>query len=64
MRRQAFLVPLGEMNLAIELLEPVFDRAQKQNVLWFKSDNSLDALRDDLRMQAMVARADARLAAG
>ena len=52
------------MNLAIELLEPVFDRAQKQNVLWFKSDNSLDALRDDLRMQAMVARADARLAAG
>jgi len=58
------LVSLGEMDLAIELLEPVFDRVQKQNLLWFKNDNSLDPLRDDPRMQAMVARADARLAAG
>jgi adenylate cyclase len=58
------MVSLGAMDLALELLEPVFARAQKQNLIWFRTDNSLDPLRDDPRMQAMVARAEARLAAG
>jgi adenylate cyclase len=57
------MVSLGEATLAIELLEPVFARAQKQNLIWFSTDNSLDPIRADPRLQAMVARAEARLAA-
>jgi adenylate cyclase len=58
------MVSLGEMDIAIELIEPVIDRAQKQNLIWFSTDNSLDPLRADPRLQAMIARAEARLAAG
>jgi hypothetical protein len=58
------MVSLGEMDMAIELIEPVIDRAQKQNLIWFSTDNSLDPLRADPRLQAMIARAEARLAAG
>jgi adenylate cyclase len=56
------MVSLGEMTKAIELLEPVFERAQQQNITWSRADNSLDAIRDDPRYTAMVARAEARLA--
>jgi len=44
------------------LIEPVIARAQKQNLIWFRTDNSLDPIRADPRLQAMVARAEARLA--
>jgi adenylate cyclase len=57
------MVSLGEMTMAIELLEPVFASAQTQNVTWFRADNSLDPIRDDPRFKAMVERAEARLAA-
>ena len=57
------MVTLGEATLAIELLGPVLERAQRQNLIWFRSDNSLDAIRDDPRLQAMIAAAEARLAA-
>jgi adenylate cyclase len=57
------MVSLGEMTLAIELLDPVLARAQAQNLTWFQADNSLDAIRDDPRFQALVDRAEARLAA-
>ena len=57
------MASLGEKTLALDLIEPVLDRAQKQNLIWFRTDNSLDPIRDDPRMQAMVARAEARLAA-
>ena len=56
------MVTLGEATMAIELLGPVLERAQRQNLIWFRSDNSLDAIRDDPRMQALVAAAEARLA--
>ena len=57
------MASLGEATMAMELLEPVLARAQRQNLIWFKSDNSLDPIRDDPRLQAMLARAEARLAA-
>jgi hypothetical protein len=56
------MVSLGEATMAIELLEPVLARAQRQNLIWFQSDNSLDPIRDDPRLQALIARAEARLA--
>ena len=56
------MVTLGEATMAIELLGPVLERAQRQNLIWFQSDNSLDAIRDDPRLQAMIAAAEARLA--
>jgi adenylate cyclase len=57
------MVTLGETAMAIELLEPVLARAQRQNLIWFATDNSLDPIRDDPRLQALIARAEARLAA-
>ena len=57
------MVSLGETTLALELLEPVLERAQRQNLTWFAADNSLDSLRGDPRLHAMLAKAEARLAA-
>jgi len=57
------MASLGEATMALELLEPVLARAQRQNLIWFRTDNSLDPIRDDPRLQAMIARAEARLAA-
>jgi adenylate cyclase len=55
------MVTLGEATMAIDLLAPVLERAQRQNLIWFKSDNSLDPIRGDPRLQAMIAAAEARL---
>ena len=57
------MVGLGEAALALELLEPVLERAQRHNLTWFATDNSLDSIRDDPRLHAMLAKAEARLAA-
>jgi adenylate cyclase len=57
------MVSLGETTLALELLEPVLERAQRQNLTWFAADNSLDSIRGDPRLHAMLAKAEARLAA-
>jgi adenylate cyclase len=56
------MVGLGEATLAVELLEPVLERAQRQNLTWFAVDNSLDPIRDDPRLRAMLAKAEVRLA--
>jgi len=56
------MVSLGEMTMALELFEPVFARAQTPNLTWFRTDNSLDPIRDDPRFKALVERAQARLA--
>jgi adenylate cyclase len=53
---------LGEFYTALELLAPIITRAQRQNLVWFESDTSLDPIRDDPRYQALVAEAEARLA--
>jgi adenylate cyclase len=57
------MVSLGETTLALEPLEPVLERAQRQNLTWFAADNSLDSIRGDPRLHAMLAKAEARLAA-
>jgi adenylate cyclase len=56
------MVGLGEHDLAIELLTPVFHTAKGQNVAWFKTDTTLDPIRDDPRFKALLAATEARLA--
>ena len=56
------MVSLRDFDRALELLAPVFARAQHQNLLWFKRDTSLDPVRSDTRYQAMERAAEARLA--
>ncbi|HWD15743.1 MAG TPA: tetratricopeptide repeat protein, partial [Casimicrobiaceae bacterium] len=46
------MVSLAETDLALELLEPVLERAQRHNLTWFATDNSLDAIRDEPRLHA------------
>ena len=57
------MIKLGEMDEALKLLDPVFRDAQVQSLNWWRVDADLDPLRDDPRFKAMVATAEARLAA-
>jgi tetratricopeptide (TPR) repeat protein len=57
------MVSLGELAMAFELLTPMFSRVQRQNLIWFATDTSLDPIRDDPRYKALLAQAEARLAA-
>ena len=57
------MVGLGETDMALDLLEPVLARAQPQNLTWFRTDNDLDPIRDHPRFKALIAAAEARLAA-
>jgi hypothetical protein len=41
----------------------LFKDAQAHNLNWYKIDTTLDPLRDDPRFEAMLAQAEARLAA-
>ena len=54
---------LGESEAALELLGPVFERDAAETVNWAKVDPDLDSVREDPRFAAMMAKADARLAA-
>ena len=54
---------LGEFDAALDLLGPVFERDAAETVNWAKVDPDLDALRELPRFKAMMAQADARLAA-
>lgn len=54
---------LGEFDAAFDMLEPVFQTAPPQGLVWAKEDNDLDAIRDHPRFKAMIAAAEARLAA-
>jgi len=54
---------LGEFDAALDMLEPVFQTAPPQGLVWAKEDNDLDAIRDHPRFKAMIAAAEARLAA-
>jgi adenylate cyclase len=57
------MVELRDTDAALELLAPVLAVAQAPNLAWLRADNNLDAIRDDPRFVAMVAAAEARLAA-
>ena len=54
---------LGEFDVALDLLGPVFERDAAETVNWAKVDPDLDALRDHPRFKAMMEQADARLVA-
>ena len=54
---------LGEIDDALDLLGPVFERDAAETVNWAKVDPDLDALRKLPRFTAMMEQADARLAA-
>jgi len=58
------MVSLRDFDMAIRLLAKVIPNGQRQNLVWFETDTSLDAIRDDPRYKALVAEAEARLAAG
>jgi adenylate cyclase len=54
---------LGEFEVVLDLLGPVFERDAAETVNWAKVDPDLDAIRDDPRFKAMMVKADVRLAA-
>ncbi len=54
---------IGESEAALELLGPVFERDAAETVNWAKVDPDLNVVRQDPRFTAMMAKADARLAA-
>jgi adenylate cyclase len=54
---------LGDGDGALEILEPIFANVAEAFLVHIKADSDLDSLRDDPRFQAMLAAAEARLAA-
>jgi adenylate cyclase len=57
------LVGLREADAALDLLDPYLATATEGDLAHIRADPDLDALRHDPRFQAMVASAQARLAA-
>ena len=56
------MVELGEHGAALDLLEPVFQTALPQNLIWMTNDNDLDAIKAMPRFKGLIAAAEARLA--
>jgi TolB-like protein/Tfp pilus assembly protein PilF len=54
---------IGELETALDLLGPVFERDAAETINWAKVDPDLNPVRGDPRFTAMIAKADARLAA-
>ena len=58
----ALAAQLKETDAALEWLGPVFDKLAVGLLNHAKADPDLDHLRDDPRLQGMIARAETRLA--
>ena len=54
---------LGDTDGALDLLGPYLAQVTPSELVWTKVDPDMDAVRDDSRFQAMIAAAEARLAA-
>jgi adenylate cyclase len=54
---------LKDIDGALGLLDPYLAQVTRSELEWAKTDPDMDALRDDPRFQAMIAAAEARLAA-
>jgi len=57
------VVHLQDVELAIEILAPVFATMGRERLEYSKSDPDLDAIREDKRFKTMIAEAELRLAA-
>jgi adenylate cyclase len=57
------MITLGEVDTALELLAPGFERLGEHAVNYAKADRDLDPIRDNPRFKAMMAAAEARLGA-
>jgi len=57
------MIRLGEIDEALKMFEPVMRDAHVQSLNWWKTDADLDPIRDNPRFKAMLAKAEARLAA-
>jgi adenylate cyclase len=55
------VVVLNDPELALAMLQPVFERGGREQVAWFKADPDLDMLRENPRCQAMIRAAEKRL---
>ncbi len=58
----ALSLHLRDIDGALELLGPYFQRATRTNLDYVSADRDIDPLRDDPRFQAMIAAAEERLA--
>ena len=56
------IVNVRDMDMALELLQPVLERCGREQLAWIRSDPDMDGIRDDARFQAMIARSEQRLA--
>jgi adenylate cyclase len=57
------IIDLGDIDAALDLLEPLYQEVSISLLNWSKSDSDLDSVRDHPRHKAMVAAAEARLGA-
>jgi adenylate cyclase len=53
---------LGEIDLAIDLLEKVLPHRSPEQIMWFKNDSDLDPVRSHPRYQALLETLEARCA--
>ena len=56
------VVTSGDLDGALELLDPVFRKTGREHLEWLKSDPDLDLIRHDPRFVAMLGEAEMRLA--
>lgn len=54
---------LGETDVALDMLEPVFQRDAAETINWAKVDPDLNVIRESPRFATMMAKADGRIAA-
>ncbi len=60
----AFISLLGDIEAGLDLLGPVLETSGIEHINWTKRDSDLDSIREHPRFKAMIAAAEARLAAG
>ena len=57
------MAKLGDADTAVDLIEPWIDQVSRGWLMWMRSDNSLDPIREHPRFVALMERGARRLAA-